>query len=403
MSRELAGAKRRNLHSLIVLLGALLAAPVALADAEQGQWYMTGMVSFMDDDEERGVDDDLVGGLGGIGYALGKNWNIEGYVGRFVTDGPAEQNHLFGGLDLQLLFARESRLTPYLFVGAGYMEVNPKVGSTEQGATYGGGAGLLADIFGSSPVALRLEYRYRRDEVFDNALSDHIASLGLHVPFGRQRSVPAPPPEPEDPDGDGDGVPDSLDQCPNTPAGVSVDARGCPLDGDRDGVADHVDDCPNTVAGARVDARGCELDSDNDGVVDRLDQCPNTRPGVEVDVNGCEIGEEIDLPGVNFESNSDRLLPGAEQVLNDAAETLRRNPNIRVEVEGHTDSDGAAEYNESLSQRRAETVRDYLVARGVAANRLTARGFGETQPVADNSTAAGKAQNRRVVLRVVER
>ena len=84
-------------------------------------------------------------------------------------------------------------------------------------------------------------------------------------------------------------------------------------------------------------------------------------------------------------------------------ETLRRNPNIVVAVEGHTDSDGDARYNESLSQRRAETVRDYLIARGVEADRLTALGYGESRPIADNSTATGKAQNRRVVLRVVER
>lgn len=385
-----------------LLMLALASAPHALADAEPKQWYLTGMASYIDDDVDRVVDDGVFGGQGGVGYALSDHWNIEAYVSYAALDGPNEITQLAGGLDLQLLFARASRLTPYLFVGAGYMEVNPKVGSTEQGETYSGGAGVLADIFGSSPVALRLEYRYRHDEVLTEPRDDQIVSLGLQIPFGGKRPVPVPV-APPDPDTDGDGVPDSRDQCPNTPAGVQVNSTGCALDSDRDSVPDHIDECPNTVAGVAVDSRGCELDGDNDGVVDRLDQCPNTRAGAQVDVRGCEIREEIRLPGVNFETNSDRLLPGAEGVLADAAETLRRNPTIRVEVAGHTDSVGAAEYNESLSQRRAETVRDYLISRGVASDRLSARGYGELEPIADNSTAAGRAQNRRVVLRIVER
>ena len=128
---------------------------------------------------------------------------------------------------------------------------------------------------------------------------------------------------------------------------------------------------------------------------------PNTRAGVRVDVNGCEITDVIELPGVNFETNSDRLLPGAEGVLGDAAATLRMHPDLRVEVAGHTDSQGAAEYNQGLSERRAYTVRDYLINAGVPASQLTARGYGEAEPVADNATAVGRAQNRRVELRII--
>jgi OOP family OmpA-OmpF porin len=204
-------------------------------------------------------------------------------------------------------------------------------------------------------------------------------------------------------DSDGDGVKNSRDKCPGTAAGVRVDANGCELDSDGDGVADSKDKCPRTPAGAKVNADGCELDGDKDGVVDRLDKCPNSAAGAQVDIKGCEIKAEIKLPGVNFESNSDRLLAGAESVLNDAAATLRKNPSIIVEVAGHTDSDGAAAYNESLSARRAKTVHDYLVANGVADERMSVKGYGESQPIADNTTATGKAQNRRVVLRVIER
>ncbi|MCI0516353.1 MAG: OmpA family protein [Woeseiaceae bacterium] len=157
------------------------------------------------------------------------------------------------------------------------------------------------------------------------------------------------------------------------------------------------------MRGVTVDTRGCEPDTDRDGVLDRNDRCPGTPPGVQVDVNGCEIKEEIQLPGVNFERNSERLQPGADAVLREAAETLKRNPTIRVEVAGHTDSVGDVDYNEGLSARRAATVRDYLISQGVSPARIASRGYGELQPIADNSSDEGKAANRRVVLRITER
>jgi OmpA-OmpF porin, OOP family len=198
-------------------------------------------------------------------------------------------------------------------------------------------------------------------------------------------------------------VVNAQDRCPNTPAGVRVNADGCPPDRDGDGVHDDADRCPNTPRGATVGPDGCELDEDSDGVVDRLDRCPGTPPNTQVDARGCEIKAEIELPGVSFETNSDQLVSGTEAELDVAVATLDKNPGIRVEVAGHTDSDGAAEYNEGLSLRRATTVRDYLVAKGIAESRLTVRGYGELQPIADNSTGEGKARNRRVVLRVLER
>ncbi|HEY5622227.1 MAG TPA: OmpA family protein [Gammaproteobacteria bacterium] len=161
-----------------------------------------------------------------------------------------------------------------------------------------------------------------------------------------------------------------------------------PLD-DRDGVPDDRDACPNTMAGVAVNANGCERDAH--GVVDRMDRCPGTRAGAAVDTSGCEIREEIPLPGVNFATNSDVLPPSATDVLEDAAQTLRNNPTIVVEVAGHTDSDGSEARNQSLSERRAIAVRGFFVNAGIAANRLTARGYGESEPVADNATQAGKA------------
>ena len=381
----------------------LLALPVsaALADAQTGQKYVTAMASYYDDDTERNVEDGVAGGMVGMGWAFHDSWNLEGYAGYYTPDGPAAQTHIDVGANLQLLFARENRLTPYLFVGAGYLEVNPETAATVNGVAYSAGAGLLLDLFGDSPVALRAEYRYRSDDLLDSRLNDQFLSLGLQFPFGGSKAVVAP--LAADPDSDSDGVPDSRDRCPGTPAGVYVDADGCPLDSDGDGVADHNDTCPGTMRDVTVDAQGCEPDTDRDGVLDRNDRCPGTPPGVQVNVNGCEIEGEIQLPGVNFERNSDRLQPGADTVLREAAETLKLNPTIKVEVGGHTDSVGDVDYNEGLSARRASTVRDYLISQGVSPARITSRGYGELQPIADNSTDEGKAENRRVVLRITER
>ena len=256
------------------------------------------------------------------------------------------------------------------------------------------GGGFKYD-FGKNPWFVRGDFDW-----FDRDAWYAGVSIGLHFGHDAQRR-PEPPK-----DSDGDGVLDDMDQCPNTDPGIPVDANGCalpPADSDGDGVPDEDDRCPNTPVGQPVNAQGCPNDSDGDGVLDARDQCPDTTPGVAVDVNGCEIKAEIRLPGVNFETNSDRLQAGASAVLEDAAETLRRNPTLVVEVAGHTDDRGDAAYNEGLSARRAETVEAFLIERGIDAARLSARGYGEVRPIADNETAEGRAQNRRVVLRVVER
>jgi OOP family OmpA-OmpF porin len=203
-------------------------------------------------------------------------------------------------------------------------------------------------------------------------------------------------------DSDGDGVMDPNDKCPNTPAGAKVDANGCELDADGDGVVDRLDQCPNTPAGAKVDANGCELDDDGDGVVNSKDQCPDTPKGDRVDSYGCSFKTELKLPGVVFETNKADLLPESLPILDGAVATLKRYPELIVEVAGHTDSDASDAYNLSLSKRRAETVMKYLTDNG-AANSLKARGYGERQPVASNKTPEGKAQNRRVVLRILNK
>jgi len=208
-------------------------------------------------------------------------------------------------------------------------------------------------------------------------------------------------------DADADGVTDDQDQCLDTPAGDQVDAKGCslPKDADGDGVNDDVDRCADTPAGEQVDASGCPQprDADGDGVNDDKDRCPSTPAGVKVDEEGCQILFEeakktLILEGVNFETGKAELTPESRTILDGVAESLVANESIKVQVGGHTDNTGSAAVNKRLSTARASAVRDYLISKGVAADRLTAAGFGPGKPVASNRTAAGRAQNRRVEL-----
>jgi len=200
-------------------------------------------------------------------------------------------------------------------------------------------------------------------------------------------------------DGDGDGVVDALDKCPTTPAGRTVNAQGCELDGDGDGVVDALDKCPTTPAGRSVNAQGCEPDGDGDGVVDSMDKCPTTPTGDRVDSKGCSLPQVFNLIGVTFDNNKDTLRADAIAILDDAVATLKRYPALKVEVAGHTDSTNSDAYNLDLSQRRANAVLNYFVSKGVEADRLSAKGYGEAEPIADNSTSKGRLKNRRVELR----
>jgi outer membrane protein OmpA-like peptidoglycan-associated protein len=152
---------------------------------------------------------------------------------------------------------------------------------------------------------------------------------------------------------------------------------------------------PVAAAGTSVAALTPVSDSDGDGVADSADRCPNTRAGAKVDGNGCEM---LVLEGVNFETNSARLTPESLATLDAVAAAFIRRGDVKAEVAGFTDDRGSAQSNQVLSQNRAEAVKKYLVSKGVAPASLTARGYGEENPVADNATESGRAANRRVEL-----
>jgi outer membrane protein OmpA-like peptidoglycan-associated protein len=212
-------------------------------------------------------------------------------------------------------------------------------------------------------------------------------------------------------DQDGDKVFDGLDQCPDTPALTQVDARGCAIvkDTDGDGVGDPSDRCANTLPNTRVDMTGCPADPDGDGVDNPTDRCPNTAAGVRVDAVGCPIlfevvegrARPVILKGVNFQSGRSTLTPASYAALDEVAASLVANPEVRIEIAGHTDSTGVYSRNMALSLARAQAVRAYLGRKGVDVTRMVARGYGPDKPVAPNRTPAGRAQNRRVELNLI--
>ncbi len=249
--------------------------------------------------------------------------------------------------------------------------------------------------------------------------------------FEKKKVIPPPPPPPPK-DTDGDGIIDSLDKCPTVPGLPKYE--GCPIpDTDKDGINDEEDKCP-TVPGLPK-YQGCPIpDTDGDGINDENDKCP-TVPGV-AEYQGCPVPDRDkdgipddkdkcpDVPGVAsqqgcpeiteevvkrieyaakkifFDVNKTTLRPASFGPLGDVITILNENQSVKLKIDGHTDSDGSDEFNLRLSDGRAAAVKNYLISKGIDESRLVSEGFGESMPIADNKTKAGKQQNRRVEMKL---
>ncbi|HOG35823.1 MAG TPA: OmpA family protein [Paludibacteraceae bacterium] len=207
-------------------------------------------------------------------------------------------------------------------------------------------------------------------------------------------------------DSDGDGVPDYIDECPDTPQGVVVDSVGCPIDDDGDGVPNYIDECPDTPQGVVVDSVGCPVDTDGDGIPDYLDKCPNV-PGPESNYGCPELKKEVRslfkkaMQGIQFETDKDVIKKSSYPILDKIVEVMKTNPTYMLSIGGHTDDVGSEEYNQVLSEKRAGSVRRYLIEHGVEESRIASKGYGKTTPIADNTTVEGRALNRRVEFEVI--
>jgi OOP family OmpA-OmpF porin len=194
-------------------------------------------------------------------------------------------------------------------------------------------------------------------------------------------------------DADGDGVADSADKCPNTPKGVQVDRNGCPFDSDGDGVYDYKDECPNTPKGIKVDGKGCPKDSDGDGIPDHADQCPNTPTGAKVDGTGC-----WEPASVYFDFDKSVIKSEYHPMLDSVAAIMKKNLDLKLKINGHTDNQGPKAYNRKLSVTRAESVVKHLIKSGIDRIRFALKGFWFSKPAASNDTPEGRAQNRRAEI-----
>lgn len=355
-----------------------------------------------------------------LGYNLTDSWALEGVVDYLKADlegagGGSIEMLRYGG-DLLYNFIPKSSLVPYLAAGFGGFSVD----NSKSRAIFNYGGGVK--WFMTDNVALRADVRGLNYSLNKEIYTNVEYTLGLHIAVG----APKPAPKPIEPvqevvapkaapvvappaDSDGDGVIDERDKCPGTPAGVKVDSQGCPLDADKDGVPDYLDTCADTPAGVTVDAKGCPLDSDGDGVPDYLDKCPDTPRGDKVDAAGCSpkvvesgaqkavaAGTRLSLK-VQFDTGKAVIKPQYYDELKAVGDALNEQKNLKGIIEGHTDNVGSAKLNQQLSQRRANAVRDYIVTKfKVDRQRLSAKGYGSSKPIADNATAEGRAQNRRI-------
>lgn len=369
------------------LLGGLGMAHAASAQEFDDRWYLTGSVGYNIQDNDRRTDDDAFGTIG-FGKFLSPTWSLDlelnyqnpNFDGRQVPNGDNLNWSQYGAsLDFRRHFISEGRAwNPYLLFGVGYQrsEEEYAVVSPNSPAQIEDG-NLAAKIGGgvqttfSKRVAVRAEVAYRADfndtshaassgvngavyphSMEESYFGDLLASVGVVIPLGPEPTAPvAPAPQP---------------------------TQSC-----------------------------ADLDSDGDGVNDCDDKCPNSQPGQAVGPDGCPVPLTIDLRGVNFDFDKSTLRPDAVSILNEAIEILKRYPELKVEVAGHTDSKGTDAYNQSLSERRAKAVYDYLTGNGIDAGRLVGPvGYGESRPIAPNTNAdgsdnpEGRARNRRTELNV---
>jgi OOP family OmpA-OmpF porin len=336
----------------------------------------------------------------------------------------AARGHVIAGYPL-------ATFTPFVLFGGGALGggANSHGTDTDPAIHFGVGGKIDIDDF----LGLRLDLRdtlHQKANASQGAQT-HSPEILLGLVFGVGPGKEAPPAPPAD--ADNDGVPDAADKCPKEPAKT---ADGCPIvDTDGDGVVDAKDACPSEPGAAPC---GCPIrDADGDKVIDELDKCPNvpgpiegcpdpdpdhdgisgdadkcpnepeTKNGFE-DADGCPdtLPEKVKkfsgvVKGIEFEKGKETIRPVSGPVLDEAVSVLKEYPALKIEISGHTDSDGDRDKNVALSQKRADAVKSYIAAKGIDASRIQTRGVGPDEPLSDNKSPAGKQKNRRIEFKVL--
>jgi OOP family OmpA-OmpF porin len=359
----------KNTKYVIVLASAmsLLGSGGVFADAAQ-PWHFTAQIGGVDEDSDRDMRDvDLFRSIG-FGHFFGDHFSLDleydQFDGKYTEFDTAVPGATYDEWKLSTTglmgryFFGENAWKPFVLAGLGRTR-HRSILDEGSNAGWSLGAGLHRQV--ARHWSLNGQVMWRQDEDGHSLaprshFNDMFYTLGLSFDFGgKDAPPPAPPPAAAPP--------------PPPPAAAPP---------------------PNP-------------DLDGDGVPNERDKCPNTRPGAVVDLDGCEVEKVIPLNGVHFDFDKSTLRPEAFVILDRAVDLLRTQERVVVEVAGHTDSVGSEQYNQSLSERRADAVRDYLAGKGIKATRLSARGYGEVQPVASNDSVEGRQANRRVELIVLDR
>ena len=319
------------------------------------------------------TDEEFVAGLW-FRHHLSTSWALELSYDRFDYKNQDLRNEALD-LSLALRMWANKRFRLLAQIGAGLTKVKDYPGFREETYDAFSAKGRLGfELMLSQSWALGLHADYHYIDVkkeFVNEMHILAPMLGFTYYFGSQSSKFV--------DSDGDGVGDDMDKCPNTMAGPAVDRDGCPLKKEK-----------------------AVVDSDYDGVPDSEDQCPQSEMGKQVNDVGCSPREKIEFTlKVQFASGRWSLDDKYKPALVEFAEFLKKYPNTSAEIAGHTDTTGEDKFNYFISQKRAESVRSYLIEKfSIPPHRLRAKGYGPSQPIADNNTLEGRKANRRVVATV---
>ena len=371
----------------------------------------------------------------GSGFSVGARGSLN-RISKWGDTSVDDLSHYAVDGTIKYNFLKNTVIDPFLEIGGGYTWID-EIGA----GTANGGVGI--NFWFTENIGLTLQTQYKH--AFEDYLAPHFQHLaGLSIKFGGTDTDGDGVYDKDDacpevagleafngcPDADGDGIEDSKDSCPNE-AG-SKEMNGCP-DSDGDGVADKDDACPNEAGSKAMNGcpdadgdgvadkddacpseagpaenKGCPWpDTDGDGVLDKDDACPEVAGTVAN--QGCpEVTEEVQKQlndyarTILFDTGKSSIKAESTSVMVDIIQILNEYPTAKFTVEGHTDSVGSAKLNQKLSDSRANSVRDFLIEKGIGADRLTAIGYGEDKPIATNNTKAGRAQNRRVEINLVK-
>ncbi len=355
-----------------VACAALAVCMTPVIAAEAPEYYLGFIGSFVDPDDARDTDREGLGLDVLLGRTIGDKFAVEGRLSAEIhdsTDAKIQDNYRGAlGVDALFLLGDRSAFSAFALagVGASYYDTRESARNSEA-YYYNLGLGLISEPITDARARIRIEGRFR-EETYGPDVQDYRLGVGVMIPLGERASASTPvvlmaPPVPQAP----------APIAAPTPILQGETYPPRPVDRDQDGVLDNFDRCPDTVKGALVDETGCQVKF----------QAP-----------------DLSLEGIGFESGSAVLTPASVKVLNQAAEVLAKMEDKTLTIAGHTDSQGPETQNLELSLARATAVKRFLTQRGVAARRLRVAGFGESQPIADNATAEGRARNRRVEFRL---